>query len=84
MHYGLEAAACFFGKVNGFNLDVVIGGMGMLVQNPHFAHVGEETVKRFDYVPCFHGFSGNKFQNGSYRVTFLGVDNNFLTVAGVA
>ena len=56
----------------------------MLVQNPHFAHFGEETVNRFDYVACFHGLSGNIFQNGSYRVTFLRVDGDFCAVAGAA
>ena len=67
-----------------FNLDVVVGRVGVFIQNPHFAGLREIGVDGFNYVACLHRFVGNKFQNACHRVTFLREDNDFLTVAGVA
>ena len=67
-----------------FDINVVIGGVGVFVQDPHPAGLCEIAVDGFDYVAFFHGFVGNKFHNACHRVTFLGEDDDFLTVAGVA
>ena len=46
--------------------------------------IGEESVHRFDGVAGFHGFVGHKFQNACHGVAFLGEDDHFQTVPGVA
>ena len=67
-----------------FDFDVIVGRVGVFVQNADLAGLREIVIDGFNGVTRFHGFIGNIFQNGCHGVAFLGVDDHFRAVAGAA